>query len=224
MAESVRALASRTTPGATLLPGPPPGPVLVVAPHPDDEVIGPGGTVARHVLAGDHVRVLLATSGEGTAGGGGQPGVVREGESRAACRLLGVADVIAARLPDTRLADCVDDLATLIARHGADVATVYVPNALDPHPDHRAAHDAVLAAGLNAAVYGYEVWSPAPADVLMDVTAVWERKEEALRCFATALETVDYVRAARGLAAYRSAVGAMGGRGYAEAFQQILTA
>ena len=37
--------------------------VLVIAPHPDDEVLGCGGTIARSALAGDRVQVVVATRG-----------------------------------------------------------------------------------------------------------------------------------------------------------------
>jgi N-acetylglucosamine malate deacetylase 1 len=57
--------------------------------------------------------------------------------------------------------------------------------------------------------------------VLVDVGRVFDRKEAALRCYVTALESVDYVRTATGLAAYRSASGGMGGRGYAEGFVRL---
>ena len=80
---------------------------------------------------------------------------------------------------------------------------MYVPSLLDPHPDHRAANHGVAAARLQADVLGYEVWSPAPVDGVLDVTGVYARKEEAMRCYAVALESADYLRAARGLAAYR---------------------
>ena len=37
--------------------------ILVVAAHPDDEVLGCGGTIARHADAGDHVQVLIVSEG-----------------------------------------------------------------------------------------------------------------------------------------------------------------
>ena len=40
--------------------------VLVIAAHPDDEVLGMGGTIARHADAGDAVRVLVVTDGSST--------------------------------------------------------------------------------------------------------------------------------------------------------------
>jgi N-acetylglucosamine malate deacetylase 1 len=218
------ALAARVTDGPGLLPGPPEGPVLVIAPHPDDETIGPGGALARHAARGDAVTVLVATSGERTGGGSGDVAAAREAECRAACADLGVGPPVFARLPDGGLADVLNALASLLTAHGAGAATVYVPSPLDPHRDHRAANVALARAGLQAEVYGYEVWSPAPVDVLLDVHAVWDRKEQALRRYATALESVDYVRACRGLAAYRSVAGGLGGTGLAEGFVRLTAA
>lgn len=228
--EVALALAARAVDGPGLLPGPPPGPVLVLAPHPDDETFGCGGALARHAQRGDRVAVVVASSGErssgGRSGGGGRDvAATREAECRAACRELGLAgDPVFLRLPDGGLAGRRDDLARALARAGAGARTVYAPSVLDPHRDHRAANAALARAGLDGDVYGYEVWSPAPVDVLLDVTAVYERKERALRRYATALDAVDYVRAARGLATYRSGAGGLGGAGLAEGFVRLTAA
>jgi N-acetylglucosamine malate deacetylase 1 len=224
--EVALALATRAGDGPALLPGPPPGPVLVVAPHPDDETIGAGGVLARHVLAGDATTVLVLTSGERTSGGSGGPqavAVTREAECRAACADLGVGEPVFLRLPDGTLSDRVRELAAAVGEYGRNVRVIYLPSLLDPHRDHRAANVAVAAAGLAAETYGYEVWSAGPVDVVVDIGDVYERKEQALRRYATALESVDYVRTARGLAAYRSIAGGLGGRGFAEGFLRLPT-
>lgn len=215
-------LAARTVPGPALLPGPPEGGVLVLAPHPDDETIGAGGVIARHAARGDAVTVLVATSGEATTGGFGDVAAAREAECRAACADLGVtASPVFCRLPDGGLAQATDELRAAIGSHLDGVATVYVPSLLDPHPDHRAANVALAAAEVDAVVMGYEVWAAAPVDVVIDVAATWEHKARALGRYATALASVDYVHAIGGLAAYRSASGGLGGAGRAEAFLRL---
>ncbi|HWH31338.1 MAG TPA: PIG-L family deacetylase [Egibacteraceae bacterium] len=219
--ELALALGARAAAGPAVLPGPPEGPVLVVAPHPDDETIGCGGALARHARRGDAVTVLVATSGEATRGGSGDVAAAREAECRAACADLGIGEPVFLRLPDGALAGHAGELAEAVARHGAGARTVYLPSLLDPHADHRAANAAVAAAGLDADTYGYEVWAAAPVDALLDVTAVWARKETALRRYATALESVDYVRVCAGLAAYRSGAGGLDGAGMAEGFLRL---
>jgi N-acetylglucosamine malate deacetylase 1 len=219
------ALAAGVVDGPALLPGPPPGPVLVLAPHPDDETIGAGGAIARHVDADDDVTVVVVTSGERTSGGSGDVGAARESECVAACRALGVQrPPVFLRLPDGDIIGHVDLLATEIRRRAQGTAVVYAPSVLDPHRDHRAVNIGLLRAEIDAEVFGYEVWSPAPVDVLIDVGQVFARKEAALRCYTTALASVDYVRTATGLAAYRSAGGGMGGAGHAEGFVRLSAA
>ena len=67
--------------------------ILVLSPHPDDESIGCGGTIRKHVLEGDTVEVIVLTSGER----GGHTAIseeelirIREQESMKARDILGV--------------------------------------------------------------------------------------------------------------------------------------
>jgi N-acetylglucosamine malate deacetylase 1 len=222
--EVALALAARAGDGPALLPGPPPGPVLVIAPHPDDETIGAGGALARHALAGDAVTVLVATSGERTSGGHQRAWAVamtRETECRAACTDLGIGAPIFLRLPDGALGDRLGQLTAAVREYGRDARVAYLPSLLDLHRDHRAVNAAVAAAMLAADTYGYEVWSPGPVDVVLDIGEVYERKERALRRYATALTSIDYVRAAHGLATYRSIAGGLGGSRFAEGFVRL---
>jgi LmbE family N-acetylglucosaminyl deacetylase len=76
--------------------------VLVVAAHPDDEILGVGGTVRKHALAGDEVRLLVACEGVSMRyEDEHQQSVVRQ--AREAGEILGVAEVLFGELPDQRL-------------------------------------------------------------------------------------------------------------------------
>lgn len=216
--EVALALAAAAGTGPLVLPGPPPGAVLVVAPHPDDETIGCGGALARHVDAGDPVTVLVATSGEASGGGGVGLGATRESECRAACAALGIPPPMFLRLPDGALSDHEDRLSAAIRAVDPAPAVVYAPALLDPHPDHRAANRALAAAELPAPVYGYEVWAAASVDCVLDIGTAWERKARALDCYPSALSVVDYRVSARGLAAYRGVAAGLGPQGLAEGF------
>src|SRR5256886_10374299 len=75
--------------------------VLVIAAHPDDELLGCGGTVALHVRAGDSVTAVIACEGESLRYG--PNGVGQRGHTRRAAAELGVADVRELGVRDQRL-------------------------------------------------------------------------------------------------------------------------
>src|SRR5690348_632327 len=87
--------------------------VLVIAPHPDDESIGCGGTICAHAGHGDRVTVVFLTSGE--------LGLreltkeeawrVRELEAEKAADILGVASVTFLRRPDRHVHEHIDEAA-----------------------------------------------------------------------------------------------------------------
>lgn len=118
----------------------------IVAPHPDDEVLGCGGTIARKVMLGAKVRIVFLTDGSRSHAqwiGGDTLRMRRREEARAACEVLGVldGDVTFLDFPDGGLTRHIDAasllLSALLAR--APEAEVYAPSFLERIEDHRAA-------------------------------------------------------------------------------------
>jgi LmbE family N-acetylglucosaminyl deacetylase len=196
----------------TWLEPPPSERVLVIAPHPDDESIGCGATLALHAQRGDDVHVLVVTDGDL-----GDPrslfprdGYVerRREECRRAAAVLGVAaprflghadqSVDAAAL-GTQLAAALDELGPTV---------VYHPAAPEMHPDHHVAArvtlDVLAARTAPPRSFAYESWVPVVPTHVIDVTAVWGVKRAALACYGSQLVYNDYARACDGLAAYRA--------------------
>ena len=193
-------------------------PVLVVAPHPDDESLGCGGAVLRHVAADDLVDVVFVTSGEL-----GLPSLpaeeaqqVREREGRAAADVLGVRETEFLRLPDWYVGDHVDQLvemlAAAVARGRPDV--IYAPHPHDAHPDHAATSLACrrLAGQPGAAAVqlrGYEIWTPmGEPDEILDISSLMSQKLAAVSCHASQLSFYQYDVAIEGLNRYRGRLGA----------------
>jgi LmbE family N-acetylglucosaminyl deacetylase len=128
--------------------------VLVVAAHPDDEALGCGGTIARHVAAGDRVEVAFFTDGVGArhqASGPSQQkdSVIRNDAARRAAEILGTANPTCFGFPDNRLdavdlLDLVKSLETLGQRLRPSI--VYTHWAGDLNVDHRLVYHAVMTA------------------------------------------------------------------------------
>src|SRR5258706_5483118 len=184
--------------------------LLVLAPHPDDEVIGCGGLVALHLRDGRPVHVVVATDGA-QAGDGAQ----REAESRAALSLLGDATIEFLRFPDRELENARDldqRLGAILREWKPDL--IAVPSPLEIHPDHIAlsrafcdliARDSSLFADLGVArVAFYEVSAPLRPNTLLDITAVAEAKYAAIQAHASQTAIRDYTSYARGLNAWRA--------------------
>ena len=129
--------------------------ILVVAAHPDDEVLGCGGTIARHALAGDQVYVLILAEGATSRlQHRDRLLTVRELSALAqaaqtAGSILGATGVELLDLPDNRL-DSLDRLDLIKhIEHRIDLykpEVVYVHHAGDVNVDHRRLHEAVVTA------------------------------------------------------------------------------
>jgi LmbE family N-acetylglucosaminyl deacetylase/glycosyltransferase involved in cell wall biosynthesis len=181
--------------------------LLVLAPHPDDEVIGCGGLVAQHLRERREVRVIVATDGA-QAGDAS----AREEESRRGLAILGeVAAIEFLRIPDRQL-DEIPQLRDLLLAHRPDL--ILVPAPIEIHPDHLALarifcelvqRDETLWADLAVArVAFYEVGQPLRPNAIVDITDVAETKYTAIAEHRSQLAMRDYVGYARGLNAYRA--------------------
>lgn len=197
---------------------------LVLAPHPDDETIGCGGTLATLAAHGAEVHVLVATSGEASvadpAASAPATAAARQREAAVACAELGVHPPAFADLPDGRLGEHLPQLERRLTEVVSDLEpqVVFAPWPLDGHPDHRAAARAVAGVALapDVEIWTYEVWSPLPANRVVDVTRAWDAKVRALACHDSTHHTFD-PSAHLSLARWRSLFG-LDGHGYAEAF------
>jgi LmbE family N-acetylglucosaminyl deacetylase len=198
--------------------------VLVVGAHPDDEAVGCGGALRRHVLDGDRVTAVFLTSGEGGGHGIERPGETREREARAAARILGIAEIDFWREPDGRLRArraVVERLRDAIRRTRASL--LYAPHAQDDHPDHRSAArivaQAVAAANRRVHVWHYEIWAPvARVDHVVDISEVIDDKLRAIRAYRSQCDVMRFDDAFRGLARYRGEMHSWPGGPYAEVF------
>jgi LmbE family N-acetylglucosaminyl deacetylase len=177
---------------------------VVVAAHPDDEVLGAGGLLSMLAAANVRLRLVAVTDGERSHLGHASPAPLarrRTAETKAALHALGVraAEVIRLGLPDGGLAAREDELATALAPLVAGFDLCLAPWDRDLHPDHEAAGRAARKAA-PAAFYCFPVWmwhwaSPGdprvPWDGALKVPLsprTVNRKRAAITCFASQTE------------------------------------
>jgi len=184
--------------------------LLVFGPHPDDLEIGLGGTIAHHAAVGLRVGLCDLTAGEM-----GSNGTVDErlAEAEAARAVLGAAWRENLRWPDREIGKHPEHLVHAVAfirRHQPRV--VAVPYWSDRHPDHVAASAILAEAVFNAGLKRYkaegEAWKPEwichyfinDADrpsFVIDVSAHYERKRQALDCHVSQFRRASDAAATR---------------------------
>lgn len=204
--------------------------ILVIAPHPDDESIGCGGTLYRHLQQRDTVQVIFLTSGE--KGGHGLTEAetirVREQEARDAAKILGLRHLEFWREPDGKLRATEAATARLRAKlKQFRPHTIYVTHDREMHPDHRAAVRLLQRAlqsarGKQPDVLMYEVWTPTQQlDEIVDISLYLKQKLAAVRAYRSQCAVVGFVAAIRGLNRYRGEFHSWPGGDYAEVFTRL---
>ena len=215
--------------------------ILVFSPHPDDDVIGCGGSIALHAQRGREVEVVYVTSGDAGSlkHGPKELSRIREKEARQAAAVLGVKRVDFLRMQDGYVeanAASIRTVVRLIRERQPDA--VYIPHERDGHRDHRRTHEFVKEAVFRAfgpwfrdcgktpwavrAVLCYEVWTPLEEfSYVEDITGVMKAKMEALGRHASQIGPVSYADGVEGLNRFR---GVMTGKGqYCECFKVLHT-
>ena len=219
---------------------------LVVAAHPDDEVLGCGGTIARRARQGDDVHVVIL--GEGATSrhadrSDADPAVVAAlaDSSARAGTIMGAASVEHFGLPDNRfdtvaLLDIVKLVEGAIERLAPD--TVFTQHGGDLNIDHQLVFRAVLAATRPTeghpvrSVYGFEVASSTEwafqrfepvfrPTVFVDIESTLAVKLEALEAYKAEVRAFPHPRSPEAIRAAAVRWGSASGLGAAEAFELV---
>ncbi len=200
--------------------------VLVLSPHPDDDVIGCGGALRLHADSGASIKVVYLTdgsSGEGKKDKSREKKVamVRESEAKKAGEIIGANDLIFWRYQDGKLPNNKTTqklLLTLISDFKPDI--IYAPSFLDPHPDHLEAckilRDALKQVNFEGTIYSYEIWTPIYANRLISIDKSVHKKELAVLAHESQNKERSYFEAIMGLNRYRAGMHNAGK--YAEAY------
>lgn len=211
-----------------------PSRVLVIAAHPDDEVLGCGGTVALHARAGSEVYAAIACEGESLRYG--QGGIGQSEHMQRAAETLGVRAVRWLGFPDQRLdtitlTDIIAPLERAIRELRPDV--VYCQYGGDVNRDHELLFKAALVATRPTeycigAVYAFDTASSTEwafprsfvPDTWVDISETLETKIAAMACYESELRAYPHPRS---LEALRNRAKAWGNQSCMEAAEVFMT-
>lgn len=218
--------------------------ILVVAAHPDDEVLGCGGTIAK--LASEGCRVYTLILGEGVTSRDNKRSVTKrkssiiglKKEALAANRILGVTEVFSYNLPDNRfdtvpLLDVVKVIENVKSKIKPDM--IFTHYYADLNLDHRVTYEAVITASRPLPsetvkdIYSFEILSSTEwrypntfsADTFFDISTTLKRKIEAMKKYRSELKAYPHPRSLRGIELNAECWGMKSGLRHAEAFKVV---
>lgn len=200
-------------------------PVLILAPHPDDEAIGMGGVLSQHITAGSRISVLYLTDGRG------HDSHNLTARRREEAKLLGLKYGIHQIFWDIEDGSLRNDAPTVSEMERvlieAAPARVYLPSFFERQYDHFATNGVLLDALKSVKVdrcevFGYEVWDNIPfPNYVVNITSNFEMKKEILSHYTIALNETDFIELARHRNALHHSLyveNRRGREGYAEGF------
>lgn len=197
--------------------------VLVFSPHPDDDVIGCGGTLYQYHLMGAEIAAVYMTDGRKGNGRYREDELVciRQEEAKRASRIIGIDKLIFLDNRDSELSPSrktIMELSAILNDYKPEA--VFLPFFMDNHPDHTATSQIFFSAArslTSSMCYSYGIWTPLPtSNIVSDITTCLETKILAINEHKSQLELIDLIEAAKGLSRYYSILN--GGNGYAELF------
>ncbi len=188
--------------------------VLVLAPHPDDEVFACAGAIMQHVSQNDSVQVVIVTDGSAAIIHPNTDSKIKYIETRQQ-ESFKAAQVLAYGTPEfwgitDRTLECNENFIERLVNYIKEkqINLVYAPSVMEIHPDHYAlaisAVEAVRRCGESVSLSMYEIGVPLHPNILLNITNMLERKREAMNCFVSQLALQDYSRHVLGLNTYRS--------------------
>ena len=216
--------------------------ILIIAAHPDDEVLGCGGTIARHVKEGESVHVLFLGDGVGSRGNSDTKLITARKESAVkACEVLGAAIVGFEKFPDNMF-DTVSmlDIVRVVESAKKEISPqiIYTHHGGDLNIDHRITCQAVLTAFRPqpgeefSEIRAFETnssteWSasaimpPFIPDTFVDISQYLDKLLNAYSCYADEMRDEPHARSLEALKIAALRRGREAGLWAAEAFMTL---
>lgn len=206
--------------------------VLVIAPHPDDEVLGVGGTIAKHTSQGDEVTITVVSEGVSAQYSDPKMKDVRRKACKEACKLLGVERIQFFDLPDAKLMESGLVEITKVVNESMNEFSpdiLYAPDRSELHMDHRMVYEATLVVTRpyleifsGKSVYFYETstlrYSVFDPSYYVDISKHIDAKIEAFKIYESEVEEFPHPRSLEAIKSIARIRGAEAGVQFAEGF------
>ncbi len=220
--------------------------ILVVAAHPDDEILGVGATIMKHISDGDEARCIILGEGQTSRMNILEKEKSKEVVSRLhkntleAAKIIGYSKVDFADFGDNRF-DSVDLLD--IVKYIECVIKEYQPNIIYTHYegdlniDHQIVHKAVLVAArpvneysveeiytfdtLSSSEWNFSYLSKFNPNVFVDIEDYLDTKIKAMECYETELCIFPHPRSIEGIITQSKYYGMIVGKNNVEAFRTV---
>ena len=216
--------------------------ILIIVAHPDDEVLGCGGTIAKHSDLGDLVNVIFLADGVNSRSDAGLIELeIRKTNAKAACKILGVNHISFGQFPDNKLdtlplIEIVKYIETGLAEFNPEI--IYTHSALDLNIDHQIVNRAVITATrpqgnssiktilsfeiLSSTEWFFSEMMPAfKPNWFEDISKTLDRKIEAIEAYRGELRDWPHPRSIEGIKHLAGFRGATIGVNAAEAFMLL---
>ncbi len=211
--------------------------ILVMAPHPDDETLGCGGTLLKHAASGDEIHWLIMTEMKAEDGWAQEKMNSRQDQIDKVAGEYGFAGVHQLNLPAAGLdeqpfARILQEVKGILEK--IQPATVYAPNPTDAHSDHLVSFNALWGAAktfrspyvrrilsyetLSETEFGRSYEKPFEPNVLIDVSDHFDKKLEIMQIYAEEVMPGHLPRSLETLKALAVVRGSRCNANYAEAF------
>ena len=177
--------------------------ILVIAPHPDDEMIGPGGTIIKAIQSGADVQVLCLSSGRA------EEAREREREALSVAAKCGYEiRFLGQRAGAIDLGRSKKEICNLVQKFNPKA--LFFPSIFDDHADHRIVSE-ILVEGFDEGLlpkdieaWAYQVYTLTSVNVIVDITQVAKRKFELVRLYKSQIKIRDWSHFVSGINAVQS--------------------
>lgn len=167
--------------------------ILVICAHPDDQIFGPGGTLAKYAQEGKDIYTIIFSYGESSHLWYKKKiaAKTRVKEAQKADKMIGGKEVIFLGIPETKFIEnkkkIIKQLKKIIKKKKKPIK-IFTHSINDPHKDHRDVYNIVKEISL-CTIYSFDIWNPIrilkrnQPRMYVDITKTFKKKIKALKCF-----------------------------------------